>query len=539
MSSTLVRGTAILTIGLFLSKALGLFYLIPLYAIVGKESMGLYQYAYIPYNLALSIAISGAPLAVSKYVSKYNALGDYETGRRLMKSGMAIMVATGFISFITLYFLATPIAHLVRSDDEQIYTVTQIASVIRWVSFALLVVPLMSIVRGFFQGYQKMEPTAVSQLVEQIVRIVAVLIGASVVIYFMKESPVMAINFAVFAAFIGALAGLFVLYRYWLQYRDEFNGLLATSVTTGERISFGSMYKELIGYLLPFILVGVINPLYQFIDMITFNKAMASIGLASVSDLYLGMLNLLTHKFVMIPVMVATGFSMALIPVMTSYYTSGNHKGMVRSLDQTFQIMMFVMTPMVLGIMLLSTELYTFLYEYDVMGARILKTYAPVAILFGLFTVTAAMLQGIDRHKWIIFTSMLGLVVKFIINAPLIRLFETQGAIIATTIGYSIAVIGNMLIITKTMNYDSKLVGRRFILIAALNALMVVAVLLVMKVMYLFGEPYGRMQALLYSLVGALVGAGVYGYLSIRTGLAQALLGDRLFRILNRFGIQK
>ena len=138
MSSNLVKGTAILTVGLFLSKALGLLYLIPLYAIVGEENIGLYQYAYIPYNIALAIAISGAPLAISKYVSKYNALGDYATGRKLLKSGMLVMAITGIVSFFTLYLLAEPIAQLVRRDEEQIFTVDDIAGVIRWVSYALI-----------------------------------------------------------------------------------------------------------------------------------------------------------------------------------------------------------------------------------------------------------------------------------------------------------------------------------------------------------------------------------------------------------------
>ncbi len=106
MSSNLVKGSAILTIGLFLSKALGLLYLIPFYAIVGEESIGLYQYAYIPYNIALAIAISGAPLAISKFVSKYNALGDYATGRKMLKSGMLVMAVTGVLSFLTLYLFS-------------------------------------------------------------------------------------------------------------------------------------------------------------------------------------------------------------------------------------------------------------------------------------------------------------------------------------------------------------------------------------------------------------------------------------------------
>ncbi|MER2090205.1 MAG: polysaccharide biosynthesis protein [Sporosarcina sp.] len=535
MSSNLVKGTAILTIGLFLSKALGLLYLIPLYAIVGEENIGLYQYAYIPYNIALAIAISGAPLAISKYVSKYNALGDYATGRKLLKSGMLVMAITGLVSFITLYLLAEPIANLVRADEEQIFSVDEIAGVIRWVSFALLAVPLMSIVRGFLQGNQKMEPTAVSQLVEQIVRIIVVLVGAFVVVNVLQESPRTAISFAVFAAFIGALAGLVVLFKYWKSYKPELDHLLANS-PPASNISFKEMYTEVFAYILPFVLVGVINPLYQFVDMITFNEAMKSIGLAKVSDTYLGMLNLLTHKFVMIPVMVATGFSMALIPVITSYYAKNDQKGITRSLDQTFQIMLYLTIPMVIGLIVLSDEFYQFLYSKSDVGAEILASYAPVAILFGLYTVTAAILQGIDRHKWIIFTSLLGLFFKLALNIPLIKLFETNGAILATSIGYAIAVGMNIAIIAKTLHYRSEMVYRRLILIVILNVVMLIAVVFTLKGLTAISPADGKIQSFLYILICAVVGAAIYGYLSLKTGLAQKLFGDRLTRITKKLG---
>ena len=536
MSSNLVKGSAILTIGLFLSKALGLLYLLPFYAIVGEENIGLYQYAYIPYNIALAIAISGAPLAISKFVSKYNAIGDYATGRKMLKSGMLVMVATGILSFLTLYFLAEPLAKLVRSNDEQIFTVEEIAGVIRWVSYALLVVPLMSIVRGFLQGNQKMMPTSVSQLVEQIVRIVVVLVGAFIVVNFMHESPRTAVNFAVFAAFIGALAGLAVLYKYWKSYKPEFDHLLANSPPASD-VSIKDMYTEVFAYIVPFVLVGVINPLYQFVDMTTFNKAMGSIGFASVSDTYLGMLNLLTHKFVMIPVMVATGFSMALIPVITSYYAKNDQNGITRSLDQTYQIVLYLTIPMVIGLMVLSDELYQFLYSKSDMGATILANYAPVAVLFGLYTVTAAILQGIDRHKWIVFTSLLGLLFKLALNIPLIKLFATNGAILATAIGYAIAVGINMFIIKKTLGYKSKMVIRRLILIGLLNVVMLVAVVATLKGLTAISAAEGKIQSFLYILICAVIGAAIYGYLSFKTGLAQKLFGDRLTRLTNKLGL--
>ncbi|GKV54648.1 cell division protein [Sporosarcina sp. NCCP-2222] len=535
MSSNLVKGTAILTIGLFLSKALGLLYVIPFYSIIGKENVGLYQYAYIPYNLALSIAISGAPLAISKYVSKYNALGDYATGKKLMKSGMLVMSVTGFLSFLILYFLAEPIAGLVHKSEDQSFSIEEIATVIRWVSYALLAVPLMSIVRGYFQGFQKFEPTSVSQLVEQIIRIGVVLIGAYVVVDVLKLSPRTAVNFAVFAAFIGALAGLVVLYRYWMKYKPEIQQLYDASPPASE-ITFVDMYKEVIGYTIPFVLVGVINPLYQFVDMITFNEAMGSIGLAKVSDEYLSMLNFLTHKIVMIPVMVATGFSMALIPVVTNYYTKKDQKGINRSLDQTFQIMLYLTIPMVIGLMVLSNETYQFLYEKDTVGADVLFSYAPVAILFGLFTVTAAILQGIDKHKWIVFTSLLGLLFKLMLNIPLIKMFETDGAIAATAIGYIIAVGINIVVIAKELNYRSKMVYRRLILISIFNLIMLIAVHLTLKGLLAISPVGGKFQALLYIAICAAVGAAIYGFLSLKTGLAQKLFGERLTRFTKKFG---
>ena len=283
--SSLMKGTAILTIGLFLSKLLGLVYIFPFYAIVGEENIGLYQYAYIPYNIMLSIAIGGLPVAVSKFVSKYNALGDYDAGRRLVKTGSLLMIVTGIISFIAVNLLADPLAHIVIADDEQRFSTEQVATVIRWVSYALLVVPFMSLIRGFMQGYGHFMPTSVSQLIEQIGRIIFLLGGSFIIMKVMKGNPISAVNLSVFAAFIGALFGLLVMYYYWKRLKPEIQSIQAQGVM-GEKLPYGDMYKEIFSYAIPVVFVGLANSLFQFIDMLTFNRAMISIGLASVTWWY-------------------------------------------------------------------------------------------------------------------------------------------------------------------------------------------------------------------------------------------------------------
>ena len=288
--SSLMKGTAILTIGLFLSKLLGLVYVFPFYAIVGEENIGLYQYAYIPYNIMLSIAIGGLPVAVSKFVSKYNALGDYDAGRRLVKTGSLLMILTGIISFIAVNLLAEPLAHIVIADDDQTFSVDQVATIIQWVSYALLVVPIMSLVRGFMQGYGHFLPTSVSQLVEQIARIAFLLLAAFLIVNVAGGSKIMAVNLSVFAAFIGALFGLLVMYYFWRKLKPEIQAVQAQGVQ-GEKLPYGVMYKEIFSYAIPVVFVGLANSLFQFIDLLTFNRAMISIGLANVTDTYFTMIN--------------------------------------------------------------------------------------------------------------------------------------------------------------------------------------------------------------------------------------------------------
>lgn len=531
--STLMKGTAILTIGLFLSKVLGLIYIFPFYAIVGEDNIGLYQYAYIPYNIMLSIAISGFPIAVSKFVAKYNALGDYHTGRRLLRSGMLIMTITGILSFFILNLLATPIANVVIKDEEQLFTVEQVAEVIKWVSYALLVVPVMSLIRGFFQGYNHYLPTSVSQLVEQIVRIIVLLGGSFLVVIVLNGTPEKAIHFSVFAAFVGAIAGLIVLYYFWLKHRREMNHLLYESISTDD-LSYKSIYKEILHYSIPIVFVGLANSLFQLVDMLTFNSTMASIGLSKVTDKYFSMLNFLTHKIVMIPVMLATAFSMALIPTITQLFTVKDFPAVRRSLDTTYQLLLFLTVPAVIGIVILAPDIYYVLYSESKMGATVLAHYAPVAILFALFSVTSAILQGIDYQKWIIFSLLTGVLAKLVLNQPLIRLFEVDGAILATAIGYFITISINMVVINKVLQYNAKVAIRRILLICILTAIMAVSVLFVYKGLYMITPATNKLLALLYLAICITVGVAVYGYLSLRIGLANKLLGNRLTKIAQK-----
>src|SRR5690625_5136244 len=110
-----VRGAMLLTGATFLSKFLGMIYVIPFHRMVGETGGALFHFAYTPYNILISISTIGVPLAVSKFVSKYNALDDYKTGFRMFKAGITLMLVTGFLAFITLFFGAE-----FRSEERRV-----------------------------------------------------------------------------------------------------------------------------------------------------------------------------------------------------------------------------------------------------------------------------------------------------------------------------------------------------------------------------------------------------------------------------------
>lgn len=537
--SSLMKGTAILTIGLFLSKLLGLIYIFPFYAIVGEENIGLYNYAYIPYNIMLSIAIAGLPIAVSKFVSKYNALGDFDAGRRLVKTGALLMTLTGIIAFILMNLLATPIANIVIADDEQTFSVEQISTVIQWVSYALLLVPFMSLIRGYLQGYGHYLPTSVSQLIEQIARIVFLLGGAFIVVKVMDGDPISAVNLSVFAAFIGSIGGLLTLFYFWKKLRPQIKAVQVVAPKENQ-LPYSAMYKEIFKYSIPVVFVGLGSSLFQLVDLLTFNRAMIAGGVsAKVTDTYFTMLNLLTQKIVMIPVVLATGFSMAIIPTVTKYFTQNNLKQVHQAMDKTYQVLLFITVPAAFGIAILAEDLYYFFYSYSEMGTQVLSHYAPLAILFALFTVTAAILQGVDYQKWVVFSLLLGLFLKTILNTPLIKVMSVDGAILATAIGYMVTIAINITVINKVTNYNAKVVVRRILLILILTGMMLLAVWLTHTGLTALAPADSKLLALVYAVICAGVGGAVYGVISYRLGLAQLLLGDKLTKLARKLRLVK
>ncbi|WP_404468755.1 oligosaccharide flippase family protein [Sutcliffiella horikoshii] len=532
-TSNILRGTFILTLGTMISRVLGLVYIFPFYALVGKSGGELYTYAYVLYSVVLSIATMGVPLAVSKFVAKYNALEEYAVGRKLFSSGLLLMSITGIVSFLILYIMAPVFSPMIINESSK-HSFDDVTLVIRMVSFALLLVPVMSLIRGFFQGHESMGPTAVSQVVEQIARIIFLLGSVYIIINVTEGSLPTAIGYATFGAFIGALAGLGILIWYWFSRKRHLDTLLEQDKGNVE-ISYKEMYKEILLYAAPFVFVGLAMPLYQLVDTFTFNKAMLLAGVDSdTSGDTFAIINTYGQKLVIIPVTLATAFALSLLPAVTKSFINNESDVLQRQLSTTFQILMFLTVPACIGLAILGGPAYAAFYSYDELGGYLLTWYAPTAIPLAIFTVTASVLQGINKQKYTVYGLAIGVALKLILNYPLIFFMEAEGSIVATAIGYMASVVINLWAIQKFTGFSYSIVLRRGMLMTIFNAIMIAAVLVVLQLLEGF-IPYseGRLQAIIVVAVSGLVGAGIYFFLSYRSNLLMYLFGNR-FSFLNR-----
>ncbi|MFS0836382.1 polysaccharide biosynthesis protein [Paenibacillus sp. 1P03SA] len=211
-SSLFLKGAAVLAAAAVFSKLLGTLQKIPLQNIAGDGAFGIYNAVYPLYLLILFLATAGFPIAVAKFVGDRAAVRDHEGARRVAAAAALLLTGTGVICFLLLYVSADSLAGWIGTADA--------AAAIRSISYALLLVPVLSVLRGYFQGYQNMVPTAVSQVVEQTVRVLTMVL---LLLYLTKQGAGdgdIAAG-ATFGSVTGGAGAMLLLLFYWQRSKER------------------------------------------------------------------------------------------------------------------------------------------------------------------------------------------------------------------------------------------------------------------------------------------------------------------------------
>ncbi len=533
--NTFLKGSAWMTFGSIASRILGALYIIPWYAWMGSYgniANALTARSYNIYTIFILISTAGIPGAIAKQVAKYNALNEYGIGRKLFRKGLILMTVLGIVSAAIMYFASPLLAsNGSQSDPRQV-------AVMRSLSYAILIIPILSIMRGYFQGYADMMPSAMSQFVEQFARVVWMLLTAFVIMKLQHGSYVHAVIQSNLAAAVGALFGIGLLIWFLFSRRKQLDYLVAHS-NNRLRVSTTELFGEIIAQAIPFIIIDSGITLFSLVDQYTFHPMIASLVHASsdtIEDWY-ALFGLNANKLIMIIVSLASAMAVTAIPLLSAAHTRGDYKSISHQIANTMDLFLFVMIPAAFGMAAISKPMYTIFYGPDALGSNVLYVSAFTAISLGLFTVLMAILQGLSENGLAIKYLILGLILKGILQYPMIFLFKIYGPLVATNLGLLVIVFLALKHLEVQYNFNLNRTSRRLLGITAFSIGMFVIVKLVELGLGKFLNPAHRITALILVILAVGVGVSFYGLVTLKTNLAQSVLGSKVESILIRFHI--
>ena len=537
--NSFIEGTIIATLCIVIVKILGMLYVIPFYAIVGSTGAALYAYAYNIYGLFLEIATAGIPNAVSKIINEYNTLGRQEAKIRTFQIGKKLLGFIAVAAFIILFLFAPQIAELIIGDLTGGNTTQDVTFVIRCVSFALLVFPFLSVSRGFFQGHNIISVSSVSQVIEQIARVLVIICGSYIALKWLHLDLTTVVGVAVFGAFIGGFCAL--LYVYGKLKKNKHELCLDQDFKEKDSVTNKEIIKKIIQYAVPIVIVSIAFTIYNNVDMILILRTMNYLGMdANEVEFIATGISTWAPKISIVITSVALGLSASLIPNMVEAFTLKKYDEVNRKFNKSLQIILFISLPMCVGISLPSSAIWTVFYGYNALGTNILAVAIFAPLFSNLYTVANHTLQSMNKFKWVYISSITGIVLNAILDVPFMLLFDFLGisaywgATVATVVGFSATVIIAMIYLKKEYHFEyqdtTKMIGK---IIVPLVTMIVVVVLMKLFIPIDYDS---RFACVMYIAVIAIVGAISYFIVSHKMGLMDEILGKNyLQKLKNRF----
>lgn len=525
-----IEGTMVGTIATVICKVLGLVYVIPFRAIVGGQGGALYGYGYNIYMVFLSLATSGIPIAMSKIISEYNTLEMDYAKNRAYKLGTRLIVGLGFISFIIVFIFARLLAYLIIGDNFGGNTIEGVTLVIRVVSTALLIVPIQSVKKGYLQGHKYMVVPQTANVIEQIIRVIVIVLGSYVTYRVLNQSLELSVSVAIFGATLGAIVSYTFICIMMKKNKDNFK-MNANAKENEKKLTDKEILKKIITYAVPFILIDLIKSAYNTVDMFTVVRTLTSMGFeVNLAEEILADLTTWGSKLNMIVTSLVVGLSAALVPNIMSSFVKKDYKDVNKKINQSLEILIILAIPMTLGLSFLSTPVWTLFYGVDELGATIFKVQIFTALTLTFHSVLIDATQTLNDSKMSIGMLFTSFILKCILNIPLMYLFYKigikpyYGAIAGTLLTQSIVIIVLLINLHKKFNTEyseaSKVLGK-----VLLSTLIMFIVLFIVKIFLPFNN-IGRGMSIVMCILYGAIGVIVYFTITIKLHVYDGILND-------------
>lgn len=433
-----LQGAAILAGAGAVIKLMGAFFRIPLANIIGPVGMSYYQTAYPIYNLFLTISVAGIPVAISRLVAERGAVGDYHEAHRVFRISFGLLFVIGILSSLAMFFGAEPYVDAVERPAALLAT--------RAIAPALLFVPMMAAFRGYFQGMQDMKPTALSQIFEQLFRVIA---GLALAVILVKSSLEMAAGGASFGAAAGSAFGLLAIGVIYMMQRGSILSRARRKSGGGRESSFHILGRILI-IALPITIGAAIMPLMNMIDVAIVTRRLLEIGYSSnAADTLYGELSGFAAPLINLPQVLIQAIAISLVPAIASAHRRKDTEFLRFNVSAGLRTAMLIAMPCAFGMMSLSQPIMLLLYPMEkasaVSAAPCLFILAiGIIFLSGIQTLTGV-LQGIGKQNIPVINLLIGSMVKiactFILTG--VPSINVKGAAVGTVAAYVTAFLLN------------------------------------------------------------------------------------------------
>lgn len=391
---------SILAIAGIVVRLIGMLYRIPLINIIGKKGNGYYTSSYGVYNILLILSSYSMPVAVSKMVATRIAREEHQNSRRILRAALAYATVIGGVAAAVLWFGAETFAQLIKTPFSM-YALKTLAPTI-WI------MAYLGVLRGYFQGTGSMVPTAISQILEQIVNAI-VSVGAAALLFKIGTSMNQATGATEYSYALGAAGGTIgtgagaltalIFFMFLTMSRAPERRRLAEADVSGRRESYRQLAHTLTLTILPIVLSSTVYNISNVLDNYFFGQGMDYLGSseAAIATLWgiLGQYQLLFN----IPVAVSNALSSSLIPSLSRAVASGNREQTLERIDTAVRFSMVIAIPAAVGLTVMSAPINNLLFgsEDNLTVIRLTMAGSLAVVFYSLSTVTNAILQGLNH----------------------------------------------------------------------------------------------------------------------------------------------
>ena len=508
-------GAAILAGAGLVVKIIGAIFRIPLFNIVGSEGMGIYQFAYPIYAFLLVASTAGIPVAVSKMVSAEIALGNHCKAHKIFTTALKFLICLGLATSIILFAGSGLISRL-QGNEKTVGALQAIAP-------ALFFVSVISAYRGYFQGMQIMTPTALSQIVEQVGKLV---IGLSLAAAWISQGP----RYGAVGALLGVTASevmaMVLLMGIYMGKRKEIMDRVNTSPAVMTE-STKSIMGQIVKIAIPVTIGAAVMPLVNFADqLIVVNRlkpvidqvsgipasAFTEKSITSVATSVYGILTGACNTLVNFPAFITLALGMSLVPAISKAVAVKDRQTVSRTSGTGVRLTILLGLPCAVGLITLAEPIIRVLYrsmeEWEaIYGGWILSLLAVGVIFLTLIQSLTAILQGAGKVMLPVRNLFIGAVFKVVITYVLVGQVDwnIRGAAMGTVICYAVAAVLDLI---GVIRYTGAVFSLRDMLIKPVVAagVMGLAVWSVRSVVFARTESWGMTLVL-----GMVAGIVIYG----------------------------